>query len=104
MKAIMKLLLSKHTRHQVFGSKLDFKSFWTCIQPENVISTNLVSNCDVARKTPKFGFLATIVKFKHNFRFMIETTVDSLLFGDMGRVYILKKYLKVLKNVKFQHF
>ena len=44
------------------------------------------------------------MKLKANFKFMIETTVDSLLFGYMGRLYILKSYLKRLKNVRFQHF
>ena len=71
MKAILQLILSKHARHQVFGSKLDFKGFWTCIQPKNVFLTNLVSNCDVARKNPKFGFSGKIVKFKAYFKFMI---------------------------------
>ena len=30
--------------------------------------------------------------------------VDSLLFGHMRRVYILKIYSKGLRNVRFQHF
>jgi hypothetical protein len=86
MKFILKLLLSKHTRHQVFGSTYDSKSFWTFIQPKNAILTNLLSNCDVARQKPKFDFWAKIMTFEANYEFMNETTVDSLLFGHMGRV------------------
>ena len=55
-------------------------------QPKNVILTNLLSNCDVARKKPKFDFLAKIMTFEANYKFMNETTVDSLLFGHMARV------------------
>ena len=71
---------------------------------KNAILTNLVSNCDLAWKTLNYGFMAKIVKFTANFKFLIETTVDSLLFGHMRRVYILKIYSKGLRNVRFQHF
>ena len=55
-------------------------------QPKNVILTNLVSNCDVARKKPNFDFLGKIMTFEGKYKFMDETTVDSLLFGYMARV------------------
>ena len=55
-------------------------------QPKNVILTNLLSNCDVARKKPKFDFLGKIMTIEGKYKFMDETTVDSLLFGSMSRV------------------
>ena len=55
-------------------------------QPKNVILTNLLSNCDVARKKPKFDFLGKIMDIEAKYKFMDETTVDSLLFGYMARV------------------
>ena len=55
-------------------------------QPENVILTNLLSNCDVAQKKPKFDFLGKIMTIEGKYKFMDETTVDSLLFGYMARV------------------
>ena len=55
-------------------------------QPKNVILSNLLSNCDVARKKPKFDFLGKIKAIEAKYKFMDETTIDSLLFGYMARV------------------
>ena len=74
-----------------------------CIQPKNLILTNLLSNFDVAQKKVKSDFLAKIVTFEVNFKFLNETTVDSLLFGHVGSVCIFKKYFKRLKNVGSKH-
>ena len=86
MKFLLKLLLSRHLRHQVFGSTEDSKIFWTCVQPKNGILTNFLSTCDVAQKKTKFYFLAKIITLETNYKFLNETTVDSLSFGHMGSV------------------
>jgi hypothetical protein len=55
-------------------------------QPKNMILTKSLSNCDVARKTNKFDFLAKIMTIEAKYKFMDETIVDSLLFGYMAIV------------------
>jgi hypothetical protein len=51
-----------------------------------MILTNPLSNCNVAQKKAKSDFFAKIVTFEANFKFLNETTVDSLLFGHVGSV------------------
>ena len=51
-----------------------------------MILTNLLSNCNVVQKKAKSDFLAKIVSYEVNFKFLNKTTVDSLLFGHVGSV------------------
>ena len=73
-------------------------------QAKNVILTNLLSNRDVARNNPKFDFLGKIWNIEANYKYMNQTSVISLLFGHMGRVFTLFKYLETLINVRFRLF
>ena len=55
-------------------------------EPKNVILSNLLLNSDDAWKKPKFDFLDKIMAIEAKYKFMDETTVDSLILGYMARV------------------
>ena len=73
-------------------------------QPKNLILSNLLSNCDVAWKKPKFDFLGKIMNIGANNIFMNQTIVIFLLFGHIARVFMLLKYLETLRNVRIKRF
>ena len=54
-------------------------------QPKNVILSNLLSNCDVARKKPKFDFLGKIMHIEANYIFMNQTIVISFFIWIYGQ-------------------
>ena len=75
------------------------KSFWTSFQPKNVIFA-ICFQIGMLH----FDFFDQIMKNEAIKMYMNQTTVISLLFGHIARVFMLFKYFEALRNVRFKRF